>query len=101
MDTITPTAIVTFIASAGIAIVTAVVIIVVGTRRGLRQVDEAADRETAKLLAAQAARITFLEAENARLVAQVETLTRGMAELKADLAVEKRISARFRDEASS
>lgn len=76
-------------------LITAVVAVVVGRRRGLDQVDERVDAETKRLLEAQASRLSFLEAENARQAQQIATLTSKVTALETDLAIEKRISARL------
>lgn len=76
-------------------VVAGVVAVVVGRRRGLDQVDERADAETKRLLEAQASRLSFLEAENARQAQQIASLQAKVTALETDLAIEKRISARL------
>lgn len=65
--------------------VSAIVAVYVGRRRGLDQVDARADSEMRKLIDAQAARLTLLEAENVSLKTQVATLTAQVATLTSDL----------------
>lgn len=80
----------------GTIVVSAAVAAVVGRRRGLEQVDQRADNEIKRLVDAQAQRLAILESENQRMRVEVATLTQTVATLRAELDVEKRITARIR-----
>lgn len=80
----------------GTVTVSAIVVVYVGRRRGIDQVEQRADGEVQKLIAAQASRLSILEAENRRLGAEVASLTAQLATMRSDLEMERRISARFR-----
>lgn len=70
---------------AGSIVVAAVVALVVGRRRGLDRVEERADSETQKTLAAQDRRIALQDREIADLKAQVAALSAQVATLTSDL----------------
>jgi len=80
----------------GSVTVAGIVAVVVGRRRGIDQVEDRADGEIKKLVDAQAARLAILENENRRLTIEVASLTQTVATLRAELDVEKKITARIR-----
>lgn len=92
-----PLAIVSFLLSAGSIAVAAVVAVVVGRRRGIDQVEDRADGEIKRLVDAQAGRLAILEAENRRLTAEVAALSTELAKVKAELDIERRVTARERE----
>lgn len=92
-----PLAIVSFLLSAGSIAVAAVVAVVVGRRRGIDQVEDRADGEIKRLVDAQAARLSLLEAENAELKTRVAGLTAELAQVRSELDIEKRVTARQRE----
>jgi hypothetical protein len=92
-----PLAIVSFLLSAGSIAVAAVVAVVVGRRRGIDQVEDRADSEIKRLVDAQAARLSLLEAENAELKTRVAGLTAELAQVRSELDIEKRVTARQRE----
>lgn len=92
-----PLAIVSFLLSAGSIAVAAVVAVIVGRRRGLDQVEDKADGEVKRLVEAQAGRLAILEAENRRLTAEVAALSTELAKVKAELDIERRVTARERE----
>jgi TolA-binding protein len=83
--------------SVGSIVVAAVVAVIVGRRRGIDQVEDRADGEIKKLVEAQAARLTLLEAENREQRARIATLEGELAKVRQDLDIEKRVTARQRD----
>ena len=87
------------IVGVGAVAVAAVIALVVGRRRGLDKVEAQADGEVARLMDAQAARLTLQDREIAELKFQVASLQQQVASLKSELDVERRISLRFRDAA--
>mgnify|MGYP007083460903 CR=1 FL=1 len=92
-----PLAIVSFLLSAGSIAVAAVVAVIVGRRRGIDQVEDKADGEVKRLVEAQAGRLAILEAENRRLTAEVAALSTELAKVKAELDIERRVTARERE----
>ena len=83
-----------FILSTGTIVVAAITAIVVGRRRGIDQVEDRADGEIKRLVDAQAGRLAILEAENRRLTAEVAALSTELAKVKAELDIERRVTAR-------
>lgn len=67
----------------------AVVAIVVGSRRGLDQAEERADRETAQTVAAMERRLAVLTADLADARSEVDRLRSEVARLRTELAEEK------------
>lgn len=92
-----PLAIVSFLLSAGSIAVAAVVAVVVGRRRGIDQVEDRAQGEIKRLVDAQSARLSLLEAENVELKARVASLTAELAQVRSELDIEKRVTARQRE----
>lgn len=92
-----PLAIVSFLLSAGSIAVAAVVAVVVGRRRGIDQVEDRADGEIKRLVDAQSARLSLLEAENVELKARVASLTAELAQVRSELDIEKRVTQRQRE----
>lgn len=92
-----PLAIVSFLLSAGSIAVAAVVAVIVGRRRGIDQVEDRADGEIKRLVDAQSARLSLLEAENVELKARVASLTAELAQVRSELDIEKRVTARQRE----
>ena len=91
-----------FVFLAAAAIVAAIVGSIVGARRGLKAAEDAADKETTKLVAALSERVRLLETANAEkdgTIAQqnttIATLTTRVATLERDLEMERRITARL------
>ena len=80
----------------GTILVALVVSIVVGKRRGVDRVDGEIDR----LVAAQGARLVFQDGEIARLSAALVSVTERLRLVEADLALEKKITARLRNDAT-
>jgi molecular chaperone GrpE (heat shock protein) len=85
------------ILSVGAIAVAGLVAVIVGRRRGIDQVEAQADGEVKRLVEAQAMRLSVLEAENRRLTAQVAALTTELAQVRAELDIEKRVTARARE----
>lgn len=86
----------------GTLIAAVIVAAFVGGRKGLADVEARSDAEMARLVTALEGRIKVLTAELAEAQAQIqtmraeiETLRKQTADLKADLAAEQRITARF------
>lgn len=92
-----PLAVVSFLLSAGSIAVAAVVAVVVGRRRGIDQVEDRADGEIKRLVDAQSARLSLLEAENVELKARVASLTAELAQVRSELDIEKRVTQRQRE----
>lgn len=92
-----PLAIVSFLLSAGSIAVAAVVAVIVGRRRGIDQVEDRADGEIKRLVDAQSARLSLLEAENVELKARVASLTAELAQVRSELDIEKRVTQRQRE----
>lgn len=92
-----PLAIVSFLLSAGSIAVAAVVAVIVGRRRGIDQVEDRAQGEIKRLVDAQSARLSLLEAENVELKARVASLTAELAQVRSELDIEKRVTARQRE----
>lgn len=86
-----------FLLSSGTIVVAAITAVVVGRRRGLDQVEDKADGEVKRLVEAQAGRLAILEAENRRLTAEVAALSTELAKVKAELDIERRVTARERE----
>lgn len=85
------------ILSVGAIAVAGLVAVIVGRRRGIDQVEAQADGEVKRLLEAQAMRMAILEAENRRLQSKVDTLTEELAQVRKELDIEKRVTARARE----
>jgi septal ring factor EnvC (AmiA/AmiB activator) len=85
VDTPTVSAAVSLIIGSGAVLVAAAVALIVGRRRGLDQVEDRADSELQKTLAAQDRRIALQDREIADLKAQVAALTAQVATLTTDL----------------
>lgn len=83
--------------SVGTIVVAAAVALLVGRRRGIDQVEDRADGEIKRLVDAQTARLALLEAENKELKARVAALTADLAQVRSELDIEKRVTARQRE----
>lgn len=83
--------------SVGTIVVAAAVAVLVGRRRGIDQVEDRADGEIKRLVDAQTARLALLEAENKELKARVAALTADLAQVRSELDIEKRVTARQRE----
>jgi uncharacterized coiled-coil protein SlyX len=90
------------IISTGTVIAAAIVAIVVGSRKGLADVEARTDAEMARLVAALEGRIKVLEADLATANQQIGQLTAKITEqgveitqLQSDLKDERRITARL------
>ncbi len=88
------------ILSVGAIAVAGLVAVIVGRRRGIDLVEAQADGEVKRLVEAQAMRLSVLEAENRRLTAQVAALTTELAQVRAELDIEKRVTQRARERAA-
>lgn len=77
------------------AIVTLVVGVVLGTRRGVDNVASRASEELGRLVEAQQQRIAMLEKRNEEMESEIQELKAQVATLRAELDIEKRITARL------
>lgn len=75
------------IVTVGIAAVTAVVILVVGRRRGLQEVEDESDEVTSALVRDLKARVALLETERAEDRVKIATLERKVADLENERSV--------------
>ena len=93
---------ITVLISVGSAAVAGLVVIVVGSKRGLVALDDKADKETARLIAALEGRVKVLLEELAsaradinRLVSETTSMRSELVTLRAELAMERAISRRL------
>lgn len=85
-------------AAFGIAALIAAVVLgaVVGLWRGIHRVDRKTRQTLESLVAAQELRIEHLERDNRRMAAKVEELEDLVNKLRADLELERKITARIK-----
>jgi cell division protein FtsB len=81
--------------NAAALVIAGVIGAVAGGRRGVSLMASKADAETQRLIAAQSARLELLERENASLKLKVADLEAQMTEMRHELDIERRITARF------
>ena len=82
-------------ATFGIPAAAGVVVIWMGRRRGIDQIESRSDAALKALVDAQSERLSLMERERTELRARISLLETEVASLRKDLEMERRITARF------
>jgi hypothetical protein len=82
-------------ATFGIPAAAGVVVIWMGRRRGIDQIESRSDAALKALVDAQSERLALMERERTELRARISLLETEVASLRKDLEMERRITARF------